>query len=90
MGNRQAFFNKENDIMVNDEKINPEHALFDYRDGLNWTVLYLFAIPIAIFFRFFVNLCKKCLRLIRGNTPDNTCWREHFDDDWQFTEIIDE
>ena len=52
LGNRQIFFNESKERTNQTDPADPQHYLFQYEDGANYTVIFLIFIPIFFFFEY--------------------------------------
>ena len=68
-----------------------------YGDGLNCTFLMLVILPILIFFKSFVHFLGHLVKFFSNSyhcicqlNPIIPEWKSHFNEDWEWTTIIDE
>ena len=59
LGNRQIFFNKTPYVSFSSDAYNPKHYVFDYRNGMNYTLMFLLFFLTMAFFPRFVNILGK-------------------------------
>jgi len=59
LSNRQMFFNKTPYLSFSSDSYNPKHYLFDYRRGMNYTVMFLIFFAFLAFFLRVVNILGK-------------------------------
>lgn len=71
--------------------------MFQYGAGLNHTILFVIILPVLVFFRYFVHFLGHVVKFF-GSVHQCICqldpivpeWKNHFNEDWEWTSIIDE
>lgn len=85
LGNRQTFFGEVESRDNGNEILNPHHALFDFDHGVDASLLLLIHIPVFLFLSRTNRLLQKLAYRIGAYKKV-----EDFDDNWDYTEDVDE
>jgi len=90
LGNRQQFFNDMPLRRHRNEVANPQHALIDYTQGYNYTILLLVYFVIFFFFEFNSIVLKKLGQLFNVFKQMTVQGEPFVDNEWNVMKTADE